>query len=190
MVEVRSGQIPERFWDFADSWDFSFSIFLHESHAWKIPNFEFHGKGVESLSLGPFLPRRLLGSLCNSINPFFRALVPREAKVLRSFRNPQRRIATNTSFSPFFWGQGVSLWVSHFFFLGPGRQSLGLTGGKGGPSNNIFLNPIINPSKVTCFFTQREEDGITYKISFHRPLLLIDLCERGACEKRFASYKK
>lgn len=53
-------------------------------HASMFLNLEFHGKGAGSLRI--FLPRRLLSSFYNLINPFSRALKPREAEVLQSFR--------------------------------------------------------------------------------------------------------
>lgn len=48
--------------------DFPFSTFFGEVHARIIPNFGFHGKGVESL--GTFL---FLHSLCNLISLFFQS---------------------------------------------------------------------------------------------------------------------
>lgn len=91
--------------------DFPFSTFFGEVHARIIPNFGFHGKGVESL--GTFL---LLHSLCNLISLFFQSSGAKRSITAEKLQ----KIIAMTGFvfffflsPPFLWGQGDSLWVSH-----------------------------------------------------------------------------
>lgn len=107
--------------------DFPFSTFFGEVHARIIPNFGFHGKGVESL--GTFL---LLYSLCNLISLFFQSSGAKRSITAEKLQ----KIIAMTGFLFFF--------SFLTFSLGPGRQPLGITWAKGGFSSNIVPNPTRN----------------------------------------------